>query len=111
MTADEFAELSELGATVEQICLHYHLTHEQADNVCDAAWNAPAEWVNDQLRRIGPIGLLAKASRMAQHNEKMLTYLLEKLWKPGANGPTLADGLTDKELIERARAQVKLVKQ
>jgi len=41
----------------------------------------------------------------------MLTYLLEKLWKPRDNAPTLADGLTDKELVERARAQVKLVKQ
>jgi hypothetical protein len=80
---DEFVVLSELGLNQDQIQAHFRATSAEMETMAQENWQCSAAEACARLRAAGPTSLLAKAAEMAgRGNEKMLLYLLEKLWRP-----------------------------
>lgn len=82
LDADDFVVLSELGLTVDQITAHARATRADAELLSQDNWQCSASEANARLRAAGPISLLAQAARGARHNDKLMLYLLDKLWHP-----------------------------
>lgn len=105
LSPDHFVLLSELGLEVDQICAHFRVNRTEAEQLAQENWQCSASDANQRLRQAGPITLLTRAAERANDgHEKLMMFLLERLWRPpqapqeGQSGPADVKGLTNDQL-------------
>lgn len=92
----------EMGFTVDNICASFAVTEKELDEVCVKVHHEGARDLAQRVRAAGPIHLLTLAYRAAVNDNRVLLYLLDRLWKQdGADSKkTNLSTLTDDQLAQ-----------
>ncbi len=99
---DTLVILLEMGFSLDNIAMSFAVTKGQLDELTLKHHGEGATDLAERVRSAGPIHLLAMAYRAASADNRVLLYLLDRLWKNEA-GDTKKPGLdklTDDQLAQ-----------
>ncbi len=99
---DTLIILLEMGFSIDNIGMSFAVTEAQLDTLTQKNHGERCKDLAERVRAAGPIHLLAMAYRAAAADNRVLLYLLDRLWKNEA-GDTKKPGLdklTDEQLAQ-----------
>lgn len=99
---DTLVILLEMGFTIDNVAMSFAVTEQQLDELTTKHHGERCKDLAERVRSAGPIHLLAMAYRAANNDNRVLLYLLDRLWKneSGETKKPDLDKLTDDQLAQ-----------